>query len=227
MAGSKGPERNEYLQLQPLTILRYGYHGRTREMLQAIKEELYFEEDDEADDWMSDNKSKDIDFASIRWYFEKELTDEEWQIFPDEWLKEIGLKTPDEPTTETTETTTTTTVTTTTSSSGTSPIVRVTPITTPITTPVSTPKRQTPVKQTARKSTGGKAQAGQLHRQDPQDPDDTEIEPDPTDTEPEPEYPYHSRAAKRPSEVEGYYEVPEEKKYKFSKTKADTRSKPT
>ena len=76
------------LRLQPLTLLRYGYHGRTREMLQAIKEELYFEEDDEADDWMSDNKSKDIDFASIHWYFEKELTEDEWQIFPDDWLKE-------------------------------------------------------------------------------------------------------------------------------------------
>ena len=73
MAGSKGPKRNEYLRLQPLTILRYGYHGRTREMLQAIKEDLYFEEDDEADDWMSDNKSKDIDFVSIRWYLEKEV----------------------------------------------------------------------------------------------------------------------------------------------------------
>ena len=204
MAGSKGPERNEYLRLQPLTLLRYGYHGRTREMLQAIKEDLYFEEDDEADNWMSDNKSKDIDFASIRWYFEKELTDDEWQIFLDDWLKEVGLKTPDEPMTETT-----TTVTTTTTSI-------VTPSGTPTLTPVSTPRRTTPVKQTARKSTGGKAQEGQLQRQDP---DDTEIEPDPTDTEPEPEYPYHPRAAKRPSEVEGYYQVPEEKKYKFSKRK--------
>ena len=216
MAGSKGPERNEYLRLQPLTILRYGYHGRTREMLQAIKEELYFEEDDEADDWMSDNKSKDIDFASIRWYFEKELTDEEWQIFPDEWLKEIGLKTPDEPTTEATETTTTTTVTTTTATFVTSPIV--TPSGTPASTPASTPRREpTPVKQTARKSAGGKAQAGQLQRQNPQDPEDTEVEP--TDTEPDPEYPYFPRAAKRPAEVEGYYQEPDAKCYKFSKTK--------
>ena len=136
------------------------------------------------------------------------MTDEEWQIFPDEWLKEVGLKEP------TTEMTTTTVTTTTTPTFVTSPIV--TPSGTPASTPVSTPRRLTPVKQTARKSTGGKAQAGQLQRQDP---DDTEIEPDPTDTEPEPEYPYHSRAAKRPSEVEGYYEVPEEKKYKFSKRK--------
>ena len=58
MAGSKGPQRNEYLRLQPITILRYAYLGRTREMLEAIKEDLYFEEDGEAD------------FTSIWWYLE-------------------------------------------------------------------------------------------------------------------------------------------------------------
>ena len=161
----------------------YAYHGRSREMLETIKEDLRFEEDEEADDWMAENKSTDIDFASIWWYIEKELTEDEWQIFPDDWLEEIWLKTPDEPTTETT---TTTTVTTTTSTSVTSPIVI--PLRTPASTPASTPRRPTRVKQTARKSTGGKAQAGQLQRQDPQDPDDIEVEPDPTD--PEPEYLY-------------------------------------
>ena len=137
-----------------------------------------------------------------------ELTEEEWQIFPDDWLEEIGLKV----TEPTTEMTTTTTVTTTTPILQTSPIV--TPSGTPISTPGSTPRRQTLVKQMARKSTGGKAQAGQLQK--PQDPDDTKVEPDPTDTEPEPDYP---RAAKRPSEVEGYYQVPDAKKYKFSQPK--------
>ena len=212
MAASKGP-RNEYLRLQPITILRYAYFGRTREMLEAIKEDLYLEEDEEADDWMSDNKSTDVNLVSLRWYFEKELTEEEWNIFPEDWLKEVGLKTSEE---STTETTTTTAVTTTTATFVTSPIV--TPSGTPASTPASTPRRQpTPVKQTARKSTGGKAQAGQLQRQNPQDPDDTEVEP--TDTEPDPEYPYFPRAAKRPAEVEGYYQEPDAKCYKFSKTK--------
>ena len=100
MAASKGPPRNEYLRLQPITILRYAYLGRTREMLDAIKEDLYLEEDGEADDWMSDHKSTDIDLASLRWYFEKELTEEEWNIFPEDWLKEVGLKISDEPTTQ-------------------------------------------------------------------------------------------------------------------------------
>ena len=205
MAASKGP-RNEYLRLQPIMILRYAYFGRTREMLEAIKEDLYLEEDEEADDWMSDNKSTDINLVSLRWYFEKELTDEEWNIFPEDWLKEVGLKTSDEPSTETTTTATVTTT------YVTSPIV------TPSGTPASTPRREpTPVKQTARKSAGGKAQAGQLQKQNPQDPDDTEVEP--TDTEPDPEYPYFPRAAKRPAEVEGYYQEPDAKCYKFSKTK--------
>ena len=124
-------------------------------------------------------------------------------------MKEVGLKTSDEPSTETT---TTATVTTTTATFVTSPIV------TPSGTPVSTPRREpTPVKQTARKSAGGKAQAGQLQRQNPQDPDNTEVEP--TDTEPDPEYPYFPRAAKRSAEVEGYYQEPDAKCYKFSKTK--------
>ena len=139
--------------------------------------------------------------------------DDEWQIFPDDWLEKIGLKTSDEPSTETT---TTATVTTTTATFVTSPIV--TPSGTPASTPVSTPRREpTPVKQTARKSAGGKAQAGQLQRQNPQDPEDTEVEP--TDTEPDSEYPYFPRAAKRPAEVEGYYQEPDAKCYKFSKTK--------
>ena len=229
MSASKGPPRNEYLRLQPVTILRYAYLGRTREILDAIKEDLYLEEDGEADDWMSDHKSTDIDLVSLRWYFEKELSEEEWNIFPEEWLKEVGLKTADEPTTETT---TTTTITTTTSTSVTSPLVTPaptptptptpTPMPTPTPTPASTPKRTTPVKQTARKSTGGKAQAGQLQKQNPQDPDETEVEP--TDTEPEPEpdpepNTYYPRTAKRLAEEEGYYQVPEVKKYKFSKPK--------
>ena len=54
MAGSKGPERNEYLWLQPISILCYAYHGRSRELLEAIKEDLRFEEDEEADEWMAD-----------------------------------------------------------------------------------------------------------------------------------------------------------------------------
>ena len=229
MSASKGPPRNEYLRLQPVTILRYAYLGRTREILDAIKEDLYLEEDGEADDWMSDHKSTDIDLVSLRWYFEKELSEEEWNIFPEEWLKEVGLKTADEPTTETT---TTTTITTTTSTSVTSPLVTPaptptptptpTPMPTPTPTPASTPKKTMPVKQTARKSTGGKGSGSQLQKQNPQDPDETEVEP--TDTEPEPEPDpepnmYYPRTAKRLAEEEGYYQVPEVKKYKFSKPK--------
>ena len=91
MSAAKGP-RNEYLRLQPVTILRYAYFGRTSELLQAIKEDLYYEEEEEADDWMADNKSTDIDLVSLKWYFEKELTEEEWNIFPEDWLKEVGAQ---------------------------------------------------------------------------------------------------------------------------------------